>query len=155
MRRNDQILDRKGFQPGEVIFREGERASVAYVVQTGKVAIVKNLGSKDGSEKILGAVAQGGIFGEMALVDDAVRMASAKAMEATTVIVVSRATFARKLDKADPFLRALLSILSNRIRSLTRNPAPPPEPEAVAEEELVGEAPPELPEFEDDDGRGS
>ena len=114
---SDKILERKVFQMGEIIFKEGDEGSRAYVVQAGEVEISKIM---DGKKVVLGVVGPGGIFGEMALIDDAPRMANAVALDVTTVILVSRETLKAKLQKADPFLRGLINIFASNLRSMAR-----------------------------------
>ncbi len=107
-------IQRLELLPGQEIFLEGEQGSSAYIVQAGEIEIVKKI---DGEEKLLGKVGPGGIIGEMALIDKSVRMASAKATQTSTVIVVTSEMFEQKLSTADPFLRALLKIMAEQIRS--------------------------------------
>ncbi len=110
------ILERRGYGSGEVIFREGERGDCAYLVKEGSIEIYKTI---DGKEKVLGAIGKGGIFGEMALVDDTPRMAASRAVETTQLVVISRMMFNQKLEKADPFIRGLLNIFADNIRRMT------------------------------------
>ena len=110
---SDTILQRQAFQPGDLIFNEGEEGNLAYVVQSGEVEIVKEI---DGVETVLGTVGQGGIFGEMALIDSQPRMAKARCKKGSTIIVVTRAMFEQKLKKTDPFIRGLINIMVNNIR---------------------------------------
>ena len=110
------VLERRGYGSGEVIFREGDRGDCAYLVKDGSVDIYKNI---DGKEKIIGTICKGGIFGEMALVDDTPRMAASRATEATQLVVISRMMFNRKLEKTDPFIRGLLNIFADNIRRMT------------------------------------
>ena len=110
-----QVLDRIVLQVGDPIFREGEHGECAYVVQEGMIDIVKNAADGD---VVLGTIKKGGIFGEMALIDDQPRMASAVAASTSTVIVISRDVFQRKLQKCDPFVRGLLGIFVKNIRSM-------------------------------------
>jgi CRP-like cAMP-binding protein len=113
-----EILDRRVFPPGEIIFKEGETGRrCAYLVESGKVEISKSV--PGGDTKILGHISAGGIFGEMALVDNKPRMAQAKTVEGTTVIIVTEAILEQKLRKTDPFVRGLLSIFVRNIRDLT------------------------------------
>ncbi len=114
---SESILQRQTLQAGDRIFKEGDEGHLAFIVQTGEVEIFKTI---DGVETVLGRVGQGGIFGEMALIDSQPRMAGARASKGSTIIVVSRATFEQKLNKADPFIRGLLNILVNHIRSKTK-----------------------------------
>lgn len=110
------VLERKTFHEGEIVFKEGDKGDKAYVVQSGAVQIFKTKGDE---EVVLGVIEKGAIFGEMALVDDEPRMATARAIAPATVIVVSRGVFQSKLTKADPFIRGLLGIMVQNIRSLT------------------------------------
>lgn len=114
---SESILQRQTFQAGDRIFREGEEGNIAYVVQSGEVEIYKEI---DGKEVVLGKVGQGGIFGEMALIDSKPRMAGARASKGSTIIIVTRAMFEQKLAKTDPFIRGLLNILVENIRSLSK-----------------------------------
>ena len=121
----DEILERKTCQAGENFFKEGEEGNRAYVVQAGEVEIIKSTGDEDEDKSIvLGTIGKGGIFGEMALIDDKPRMASARAgKNGATVIIVSRMLFQQKLAKTDPFIRGLLNILSENVRSITKGGA--------------------------------
>ncbi len=73
-------------------------------MESGKVEISKTVPG-GGDPKILGHVAAGGIFGEMALVDNKPRMAQAKTVEPTTVIIITETVLEQKLRKTDPFVR--------------------------------------------------
>ena len=112
------ILERISLGPEQMVFREGDEGDRAYIVQEGLVEIFKNVGDE---EVVLGTVEKGGIFGEMALIDDQPRMASARAATATTVIVIARQNFQSKLAKCDPFIRGLLGIFVKNIRSITED----------------------------------
>lgn len=114
---SESILQRQTLQAGDQIFKEGEEGNMAYVVQSGEVEIFKIV---DGVETVLGRVGQGGIFGEMALIDSKPRMAGARASKGSTIIVVTRVMFEQKMNKADPFIKGLLNILVDNIRSLTK-----------------------------------
>lgn len=111
------VLNRDVFQSGQQVFLEGDRAQCAYFVESGEVEIY--LGEGDDSAKILGRVGQGGIFGEMGLIDDQPRMASARAAGKTVLVSISRRAFREKLAKSDPFIRGLLTIFVRNIRALT------------------------------------
>lgn len=112
-----RFVDRKVFFPGQYIFRMGDVGDRAYLVQDGKIQIQRT--KPDGSTVVLGELTKGGIFGEMALVDDQPRMACAVATEQTTLVVVGRDQFQSKLNAADPFIRALLKIFVRNIRAIT------------------------------------
>lgn len=73
----------------------------------------------EGEDKKLANIGAGAIFGEMALIDDNPRMASARAAEPTTVIVVTEQMFLHKLEQADPFIRGLMHIMAETIRTMS------------------------------------
>lgn len=110
-----EVLDRRMYAEGEVIFKEGEVGRrCAFLIQSGKVEISKK--GDDGTDRVLGYIPAGGIFGEMALVDDKPRMAMARAVEATAVVIISESMLEAKLTKADPFIRGLLKLLVRNLR---------------------------------------
>lgn len=112
-----EVRDRRVYAAGELIFAEGEVSRrCAYLVESGQVEIVKRF--DDGSEVVLGTIPPGGIFGEMALVDNKPRMAAARAVDSVAVIIISEQMLDAKLQKADPFLRGLLNLFVRQIREL-------------------------------------
>lgn len=110
------VLNRYFIQEGDYVFREGARGDKAYIVQDGAIEIFKQKGD---DEICLGTVSKGGIFGEMSLIDDEPRMASARAVAPSTLIVVGRKLFSDKLATCDPFLVGLMKILANNVRRLS------------------------------------
>ncbi|MEO5375775.1 MAG: cyclic nucleotide-binding domain-containing protein [Alphaproteobacteria bacterium] len=114
-----KIVDRKVFYAGQTVFKMGEMGDRAYLVQEGLIEIVRPNPNGPG-EKVLGTIGPGGIFGEMALIDAQPRMASARAQEQTTVIIIGQQQFTDKLGKADPFIRALLNIFVRNIREMAK-----------------------------------
>ena len=108
-------LETREIQAGRYIFREGESGDLAFIVTEGVVEITRKV---NGEEVVLGEVPKGGLFGEMALLNDKPRMASAYAQDEVKLLVISRAQMAKKMSVADPFLRALIEVLSNHVRSV-------------------------------------
>ena len=101
------------FNPGDVIFKEGDDAkSEAFLVHLGKVEIRKNLGGED---KLLRVLNKGEILGELALFRNAPRSATAIAAEAVTLMIIP----ANRLDamvRTNPALAmALIKDLASRM----------------------------------------
>lgn len=78
------------FQPGQVIFREGDTSQEAYRILRGRVEISI---VADGKPVILAQLGEGDIFGEMAMVDERPRSASAQSLEVTECEVLTAENF--------------------------------------------------------------
>ena len=130
----DSVLERTTCAVGTNIFKEGDMGDRAYVIQQGLVEIVK---STDDGDIVLGTVGKGAIFGEMALIDDGPRMATARAAKACTLIVITRPAFEVKMARTDPFIRGLLKIVVENVRSVSGGDAKdePDDEEADEDEE--------------------
>ncbi|MRG73553.1 cyclic nucleotide-binding domain-containing protein [Alphaproteobacteria bacterium HT1-32] len=110
-------VNQKIYFAGNTIFNEGETGTRAFLIKEGEVEIRKQLGNR---EILLGTIQKGSIFGEMALIDDQPRSASAVAVRDTTVIIISRDVLQGKLASADPFVRGLLNIFVRNLRTMTK-----------------------------------
>jgi CRP-like cAMP-binding protein len=73
-----------------VLFQEGDRGEEMYIIQTGKVKISKRI---RGVEKTLATLEKGEFFGEMAILNDKPRSATAETLEACDMLVIDRKTF--------------------------------------------------------------
>ncbi len=105
---------------GNFVFREHEMAQEAFIVKSGTIEIFKAFPGESGEARnvILGTLQAGAMFGEMALIDDQPRMASARAVDGPAELyVISRKQFNSKLDGVNPFISKLLQILAENIRS--------------------------------------
>ena len=113
-RGSSQILDRRSFEAGKEIFREGDKGDAAFVVESGEVGIYKEI---DGERVRLGSIMAGGIFGEMAVIDGSLRMAAAVAETHVVAVRVPKGVFDQKMACCDPFIRGLITIFLDNIRS--------------------------------------
>ena len=107
------IIERRSFKDGETVFREGELGSTAFLVQSGNVEISCMV---DDKVKVLGMIGTNGIFGEMALIDEKPRMATAKVKGGAIIMTITKMMYESKLKSTDPFIRALLRILVETVR---------------------------------------
>ncbi|MEK9628624.1 MAG: cyclic nucleotide-binding domain-containing protein [Nitrospinota bacterium] len=108
----------KKFKKYDFIFREGTYGDCAYMIDSGRVGIISET-DQNGKRKVVALLRKNDIFGEMGLIDNEVRTATAIALEDTQVSVISKMTFDYLL-KHDPFaLRPLLEVLSHRLRNTT------------------------------------
>jgi CRP-like cAMP-binding protein len=96
---------------GHEFFHAGDHGAVMYVVIEGEAQIMLR-------GRVLETVRRGGIFGEMALVDQNDRSAGVVAHIATTVAAIDEARF-RELVAGDPsFALAVMKIMAARLRHL-------------------------------------
>ncbi|MGB0695220.1 MAG: Crp/Fnr family transcriptional regulator [Rhodospirillaceae bacterium] len=110
-----QILERKIYPAGQVIFRQGDPGSCAYLLRKGRVDI-----SCVEHDRIvhLTVVEAKQIFGEMSLIDGKPRSATATTIEACEVVIVNQSAIDRQMDSMEPFMRAWIRLLSGRVRDL-------------------------------------
>jgi signal transduction histidine kinase len=110
-------IETRTFEKDEIIFREGDRGDVLYLVDEGSVKISK-LG-RGGGQETLGFIAAGNFFGEMALLDGEPRSAMAAATGPTVLGVVDEPAFQRILEHAPSRLHLnFLRSVTQRLRQI-------------------------------------
>ena len=107
-------MHRATFQPGEFIFREGDESREAYWVVSGQVEI--SIATPQG-RNVLTILEEGEIFGEMGMIDDLPRAASARAVAVTEVDVVNERDFHHEILRDEARLMPYLDMLFERLRS--------------------------------------
>ncbi|MBQ3132034.1 MAG: cyclic nucleotide-binding domain-containing protein, partial [Clostridia bacterium] len=101
------------YKKGEIIFRQGDPADCMYDVRWGSVGIYLNYGTAQ--EKMLAQIRGNEVFGEMGLVDNVPRSATAVAMEIDTrAEVVTRETFSCYLKERPERVIAVMQSMSKR-----------------------------------------
>lgn len=127
------------FKAGEYIFQEGELGRDMYIVHQGQVEILQRLGGE--KEQRLGVLEKGDFFGEMAILEDMPRTASARALTDCTVVRVDAATFDQMLRGNPEIAVRMLRKLSRRLRQTDEllkqalgTPEASPSPEVPAPE---------------------
>jgi CRP-like cAMP-binding protein len=105
---------KRTYPKGKVVFREGDAGGEAFLVEKGKVLILKK-----GTEApiIVASLGPGALFGEMAILDGSARMATAVAGEDTILIVVNSQQLTQRLMSLDPDLVRLLTSMMEYVRS--------------------------------------
>lgn len=104
-------------EPGEVLFNKGELGDSFYIVQKGQLKIVS--ADNEGAEVVLNQVSDGGIIGEMALIDQGPRSAGVIAVNATSLLKLSSEDFMKTI-KDHPEIAMMISRnLTQRLRRST------------------------------------
>ncbi len=104
----------RSFEPGDLIFKEGEAGDLMYVLLEGSVDLKKKV---ERGETVLKTVdTPNDFFGEMALLDDRPRSATAVATKRTKVLAVDGPTFESMIIANGKFALKIIKILAARIR---------------------------------------
>lgn len=123
-------------EPGQLIFRQGQEGHHAYRILSGRVVIFME---KDGQELTLAELSPGEIFGEMAILQDRPRSASARAVESTEVEVLTEYDFNHLIliepKKLLPYLASFFERLRHANQELVRFGATTPTPRALSSTE--------------------
>ena len=100
-----------------MIFSENEPGSELYIIQKGVVKITKIV---EDNEVMLALLKAGDIFGEMALLENKPRSASALANEDCSLMAVNKGNFERMVQTQAQLITRLTTLLAERLWSLYR-----------------------------------
>jgi CRP/FNR family transcriptional regulator, cyclic AMP receptor protein len=109
-----EAVRERAYPKGSVILFEKDPGDALFIIRSGRVKVV--LIGEDGREVILGVLGVGEHFGELSLIDDQPRSAHVIAMEESTLLVLQREDFRRRVEANPAVAWALLSELSRRLR---------------------------------------
>ena len=101
------------YEAGEQVFDEGELGTEMYIIQEGRVEILKQL---QGEARQLAVLEKGDFFGEMAILEDLPRTASARALTAVKLLMINGATFDQMLRSNPEIAVRMMRKLSRRLR---------------------------------------
>lgn len=102
------------FQIGDIIFQEGEPGDCAYLIKSGEVKITKL--ASDDQPRTIATLKAGNILGEMALIDNEPRAASAVVLQNAEVLIISKEEFQQRLKGSDQVIGLLMQTFTNRLR---------------------------------------
>ena len=110
-----RLLSRYGrrFSAGTVLFRDGEPATEAFLLQDGRVRLLKQAGRM---ERSLRVVRPGDLFGESALLRGAARSSTAVALDDVVTLAFDHATFEQVLATSPEVAGRVLNQLIRRMR---------------------------------------
>jgi len=114
---------RQRYRKSEVIFEEGSTGSEMYLIRSGKVLL--SVRQNETQQTPLVVLNPGDFFGEMALVDDSPRSATASAIEENTeLIIMDRARFLFMVRQQPEFALSLMHTLCQRLRDMDKRLPP-------------------------------
>ncbi len=108
------LIQRYVFPKDTVLFRKGETRQCAYLIDSGSVSIFGN--DEGGEDRLLCHIGPGEIFGEMALIDNTPRTATAITNSECEIFIIPRDALHQRLQGLDPIISLLISLLIERYR---------------------------------------
>jgi CRP/FNR family transcriptional regulator len=114
LRRISELAVPRSFEPGQVVFREGDSSDTCYVVRSGRARAVRE--HSDGRVITLATFGPGDIFGELAMFEDERRSATVEALEPTTVVAVLGPDMRRLMSEHPDIATRLVIALGRRLR---------------------------------------
>jgi len=105
----------KEYEDQEVICRQGEAGHSMFIVQSGRAAVTHEDG---GTESIVGDLAPGDVFGEMAIFDRQPRSATVRARGSARVLTLDKRAFLKRVHEDPTLAFRILERMSQRIRAL-------------------------------------
>jgi CRP-like cAMP-binding protein len=102
-------------ESGEVIFNEGDPGEYAFMIMSGQVEILKQVG---GVPKVIATLGAGQVVGELAIIGKHPRTAGARALGPTKVRLLSKGDIERELEKLSPWVSTMITGLSTRFVEL-------------------------------------
>jgi Cyclic nucleotide-binding domain/FHA domain len=111
-RRNQAALS-VSFNAGEIIFREGDLGTEMYIINEGKVEILNRVGEDD---RVLAVLEKGDFFGEMSVLEDLPRAATARAVSDSRLLQINGSTFDQMLQANPEIAVRMMRKLSRRLR---------------------------------------
>jgi CRP/FNR family transcriptional regulator, cyclic AMP receptor protein len=108
----------RGFEPGEVVFREGDASDTCYVVREGHARAIHEHG--DGRTITLATFGPGDFFGELAMFEDELRSATVEAIEPISVVAVLGPDMRRLMTEHPEISMRLVVALGRRLRETSQ-----------------------------------
>ena len=114
---------RQSYRKSEVIFEEGSTGSEMYLIHSGQVLLSVRQGETEPAPLVV--LGPGDFFGEMALVDDSPRSATASAAtDNTELIAIDRTRFLFMVRQQPEFALSLMHTLCQRLRDMDKRLSP-------------------------------
>jgi len=113
-----RLLRARRYTKRSVLMHEGDPSDALYIIRKGSVAVTRT--SSEGKETILSILKEGDVVGEMGVLDEAPRSATAILLREGQMLILQRADFLDLLAKRADLNRAVISALITRLRATNK-----------------------------------
>jgi len=111
-----KLMRTRPVNAGDVIIKEGDQAAGFFVIDSGKVEVVK--GAESNSPEHLATLGKGDFFGEMALFEGFPRNATVRATEDTELLAMTRWDFTAEMKSHPQIAVGMVPVLVRRLREV-------------------------------------
>lgn len=108
----------RSYSGREAVVTQGEPAEALFAIVHGRLKVVSC--GPDGRDTVLGIMAEGEVFGEVALIDGGTRSATVTTIEPCELLVIEREPFLELLQRSPRISVKLLAVLAKRLRRLSQ-----------------------------------
>jgi CRP-like cAMP-binding protein len=108
---------RLSLRAGDALFREGDPPTTAFLLESGEIEVTM---LRAGERVTLSRLGPGDLLGEMAVIDESPRTATALALTDCLLFPIDRAQIGERLATTDPIIRSLLEGQLKRYRGALR-----------------------------------
>lgn len=109
-----KVLEEDNYSQGDIVFNLGEYGEQMYIVQSGRIGI--SIAETGHTKSFVCEMAKGDCFGEMGLLDEQPRSASAHVLEESTLLVLSKEKLKTLISSYPELSMGMLKSLSLRLR---------------------------------------
>ncbi|UMZ72644.1 Crp/Fnr family transcriptional regulator [Natranaerofaba carboxydovora] len=109
-----ELAEYQEYKQGEIIFFEGEPGEAMYVIEKGKVKILKD--NVEGKEQILNVVQKGDVFAEVVIFDDRPYPATAEVVEDSLIAAIKKESFDQMLYLNPQIAVKMMRLMGKRLR---------------------------------------
>lgn len=112
--RISELVSIISLEPKEIVFRQGDSPVAFYIIEKGRVEIIRE--TSDGEEVLATLGRSGDFFGEMALIEDRPRSATIRSLTPTRLLVISRPDFKELFQQYPSIHLEVTKALSHNLR---------------------------------------
>jgi EAL domain-containing protein (putative c-di-GMP-specific phosphodiesterase class I) len=106
---------RRSLFAGEVLYRQGDPADCAWLIETGQVSLVSSDGQRHHD---LGSFGPGEMLDELSMLDHGARTATATAATDAVLLAIEDEALRERIGGCDPIVRAMVEGLARRMRRI-------------------------------------